>query len=68
MLAMNLNVLNTITISEMFVEGYIDVTGRIANFKIAFFVLAYIFVRATGAFCYFYTIRHLLSPFKNMKE
>ena len=73
MFATNLNVFNAIEISDrdnsgpytiflMFFECYIDIRGCITNFKVAFFVLAYIFVCTAGT-CSF-VIRHLLSPFK----
>ena len=74
MLTMNLNISNAIKISDrdnsgpytifiMFLERYIDIRGRITNFKVAFFVFAYFFMHATGTLCYFYAIRHF-SPFK----
>lgn len=75
MFAMNLNVFNTINISDrnisdpciifiMFTECYIDVTDRLANFKAPFFVLTYFAMRTAGTLCYFYTISHF-SPFEN---
>ena len=74
MLTINLNIFNAIKISDrdnsgpytifiMFFERYIDIRGRFTNFKVAFFVLAYIFVCTAGT-CSF-VIRRLLSPFEN---
>ena len=70
MFAMNLNAFNTIEVSDrdnsgpytifiMIFERYIDIRGRFTNFKVTFFVLAYIFVCTAGT-CGF-VIRHFFS-------